>query len=658
MVHVQAIELPKVYIDKNGKERIPSVYYKNHHKQLPLPFVIYADFESITEKIIGCQPSDRKSYTEKYQKHTACSFGYKVVCHYDKKYSKDVVIYRGSDPITKFIKSMFEEVENCQKVIRENFNKPLQMTKRDEEAFGKATHCHICERKYKKDDDDPNKEPVRDHRHVTGKYRGSAHKVCNLKLQISAEKIKIPVIFHNLKGYHSHFIIQQLGKLIQEWQDDSDSSKKPISINVTEKYMAFYINNHLSFIDSFQFMGSSLEKLVGNLEEDRFIYTKEYFSDEKEFRLMKEKGVYLYDYMDSFSKFNDTQLPRREDFYSLLTDEDISDEDYSHAQDVWNTLRMKNMGEYHDLYLKSDILLLTGVFQNFRETCLTYYELDPPHYVSSPGLAWDAMLKMTKINLDLITDIDMQLLIERGSRGGISCITHRRAEANNKYMKDYDRNKKSSYIMYLDANNLYGGAMSKPLPYGGFKWVKERRSISEWLEYINNKVEGIGRIYEVDLEYPDELHHLHNDYPCAAQKIKVTDDMLSDYCKRIKNDYKISSGNVHKLLTSLNNKSKYVLHEEILKLYLSLGLKLTVVHRVLEFREKLWLKEYIDFNTEKRKEAKNSFEKDLFKLMNNSVFGKTMENIRKRCNVYLETDPNHLLRQTAKPTYVSCKHFS
>ena len=227
------------------------------------------------------------------------------------------------------------------------------MTKRDEEAFGKATHCHICERKYKKDDDDPNKEPVRDHCHVTDKYRGSAHKVCNLKLQISAEKIKVQVIFHNLKGYDSHFIIQQLGKLIQEWQDDSDSSKKPISINVipqnTEKYMEFYINNHLSFIDSFQFMSSSLENLAGNLEEERFNYTKEYFSDEKEFRLREERGVYPYDYMDSFSKFNEVELPRIEDFYSLLTDEDISDEDYSHAQDVWNTFPMKNMGEYHDL---------------------------------------------------------------------------------------------------------------------------------------------------------------------------------------------------------------------------------------------------------------------------------------------------------------------
>ena len=191
--------------------------------------------------------------------------------------------------------------------------------------------------------------------------------------------------------------------------------------------------------------------------------------------------------------------------------------------------------------------------------------------------------------------------------------------------------------------------MSRPLPYRNFKWVEPK--------YYAEKKEGIGMIYEVDLEYPIELHHLHNDYPCAAEKIKVTDEMLSGYCKDIKNKFKISSGNVHKLISTLYDKEKYVLHEENLKLYLSLGLLLKRVHRVLQFDEKPWLKEYIDFNTEMRKNAKNSFEKDYFKLMNNSVFGKTMENIRKRCNVYLETDPDHFLRQTAKPTYVSCKIF-
>ena len=670
---VQAIDLPQKYTDKNGVERTPCVYFKNHHKSLPVPFGIYADFECTTEKISGCQPPpmkkpkkgrppEERSYTEKYQKHTACSFGYKVVCHYDEKYSEDVVIYRGEDCIQKFMKCMFEEVKNCQSIIRDNFNKPLKMTKKDEKAFTKAKRCHICEKKYTDDD-----VPVRDHCHVTGKYRGSAHQTCNLKLQISAEKIKIPVIFHNLKGYDSHFIINELGELIKkeekipdnvyimnkEGKMVKDESVSRISVSViaqnAEKYMAFYIGKHLSFIDSFAFMSSSLDKLAGNLEDRDFIYTKDYFTDLVQFNLMKRKGVYPYDYMDSFSKFNDTELPKREDFYSLLTDNNISEDDYSHAKDVWNTFNLQNMGEYHDLYLKTDILLLTDVFENFRKTCLTYYKLDPLHYITSPGLAWDAMLKMTGINLELITDIDMQLFIEKGLRGGISYIAHRHATANNKYMKNFDLDKLISYIMYLDANNLYGWAMSQPLPYRNFRWVESNNVIP--------KRKGIGHIYEVDLEYPEELHDLHNDYPCAPEKIKVTDDMLSDYCREIKNKFKISSGNVNKLIPTLNDKKNYVLHEENLKLYLSLGLKLKKIHRVLEFSEKPWLKQYIDFNTEKRKHAKNAFEKDFFKLMNNSVFGKTMENIRKRSNIKLETDPDHFLRQTAKPTFVSCKIF-
>ena len=184
---------------------------------------------------------------------------------------------------------------------------------------------------------------------------------------------------------------------------------------------------------------------------------------------MKRKGVYPYDYMDSTIRFNETEMPSIENFYSQLTDSDISRDDYRHAKDVWNTFNLKNMGEYHDLYLKTDILLLVDVFENFRKTCLNYYRLDPLHYVSAPGLAWDAMLKMTGINLELMTDIDMQLFIEKGLRGGISYIAHRHAEANNKYMKNYDISKLISYIIYLDANNLYGWAMSKPLPYGNFR---------------------------------------------------------------------------------------------------------------------------------------------------------------------------------------------
>ena len=471
------------------------------------------------------------------------------------------------------------------------------MSQRDESNFRKATRCHICQKKYR-DNDGPNEEPVRDHCHVTGKYRGSANKKCNLKLQISAEKIKIPVIFHNLKGYDGHFIIQKIGKLPKE----EPKPKSTVISNNTEKYMAFYLGNHLEFIDSFQFMSSSLASLADNLPEEKFVYTKEHFTDENQYRLMRETGVYPYDYMDSAGKFGDTQLPKREDFYSLLKDEDISDDDYRHAEEVWNTFGIKNMGEYHDLYLRSDILLLADVIENSRETCLEYYGLDPVHYVSSPGLAWDAMLKMTGINLELITDIDKQLFIEKGMRGGISYIAHRHARANNKYIKFYNPEDRKTYIIYLDANNLYGWAMIQPYSYSGFRWVEPK--------YYAEKEEGIGYIYEIYLEYPEELHDLHNDYPLAPEKLCVSDEMLSDYCRDIKNKFKISNGKVHKLIPTLNDKERYVLHEKNLELYLSLGLQLKRVHRVLQFKEKPWLKKYIDFNTEKRKNAKNSFERE------------------------------------------------
>ena len=360
--------------------------------------------------------------------------------------------------------------------------------------------------------------------------------------------------------------------------------------------------------------------------------------------------------MDSFDKFKE-QLPPKEEFYSILNDKHIKDEDYKHAQNVWNKFNLKNMGEYHDLYLQSDILLLADVFENFRKTCLEYYKLDPCHYFTSPGLSWDAMLKMTDIKLELMTDIDMFQFIEKGLRGGISYIANRYGKANNKYMKEYDEKAPSKYIMYLDANNLYGWAMSQYLPTGGFKWMTQKQI--DKINLANYKEDSDkGIILEVDLEYPEELHNQHNDYPLAAEKIKVTKDMLSDYCKNISDKYNISTGLVSKLIPTLSNKNKYVLHYRNLQLYLSLGLKLTKIHRVLEFNQSPWLKQYIDFNTEKRKNAKNAFEKDFFKLMNNSVFGKTMENIRKRVDVRLVTDEKKLLKLASKPTYVSSKIFN
>ena len=267
------------------------------------------------------------------------------------------------------------------------------------------------------------------------------------------------------------------------------------------------------------------------------------------------------------------------------------------------------------------------------------------------------MLKMTDIKLELMTDIDMFHFTEKGTRGGISYIANRFGEANNKYMKEYNKEKPSKYIMYLDANNLYGYAMSQYLPTGGFKWLTEKQidKIMKKTILSDNKK---GYILEVDLEYPEELHELHNDYPLAAEKMKVTKDMLSPYCKTIQEKFGVTIGQVAKLTPTLTEKKNYVLHYRNLQLYLSLGLKLKKVHRVLEFNQSSWLRQYIDFNTQKRAGAKNAFEKDFFKLMNDSVYGKTCENLRKRVDVRLVTDKSKLSKLASKPTYVNSKIFT
>jgi len=365
--------------------------------------------------------------------------------------------------------------------------------------------------------------------------------------------------------------------------------------------------------------------------------------------------------MDSFSKFEETELPNKKEFFNELNNTNISELEYQHARKVWDALEIKNLGEYHDLYLKTDVLLLADVFENFRDECLKNYGLDPCHYFTSPGVSWDAALKKTKVKLDLITDIDQQLLFEKGFRGGISYIAHRYAKANNKYLPNYNPEIEDSYLMYLDANNLYGWAMSQRLPTGNFKWLGNLPDTPQEIEkFLSKYTEDSDKsiILEVDLEYPEELHHLHDDYPCTPEKKIITNELVSDYAKNIKEEHSVSSGKVSKLVTTLYDKEKYILHYRNLHLYLSLGLRLKKIHRVLEFDQSAWLKPYIDFNTEMRTNAKNSFEKDFFKLMNNSVFGKTMENLRKRVNIELVTNEKRLNKLSAKPTYVSSKIFN
>ena len=348
---------------------------------------------------------------------------------------------------------------------------------------------------------------------------------------------------------------------------------------------------------------------------------------------MLRKGVYPYEYMDSWERFNETSLPSKKDFYSNLNTEYIDDIDFGHSNNVFKGFKLDNVGDYHDLYVKSDTLLLADVFENSRDINIRVYELDSAHFVSLPGLAWQACSKKTNIELEVLTDYDMLLMAEEGIRSGICYSIHQYAKANNKYMKNYNKDEELPYIPYLDANNLYGWAMSKKLPVNGFKWLDSDKINEINEDFIKNYDENNdkGYIFEVDVKYPKRLHELHSDLPFLSERMEI------NKCK--------------KLVCNLFNKKKYVTHINSLKQALNHGLKLKKIHRVIEFNQKEWLKPYIDTNTELRKASKNDFEKDLFKVMNNSVFGKTMENIRKHRDIKLVTTDKKGSKLVSEPNY-------
>ena len=613
--------------------------FKNFVHSEKAPFAIYADFESLIKPLDVCDPDPEKSYTKKYQKHEPVSFVYYIKSFDESVYKSKLRSYiktkesdyDAMDTFINWLESDVREIANLE-------NKDMIFTPENKKEFINALNCWICGEYIGND-------RVRDHCHFTGKFRGAACNSCNLKLR---RQNNISVFFHNLAGYNSHLFIKKLGT--PEEKENIDCIP-----NNEEKYISFsktiitgqYKNKQgeiknktfkIVFKDSLKFMSSSLGALVNNLPKDAFNNLLKYFTPEQA-EILKQKGFYPYEYMDKVERFKEDKPPPLKAFYSKLSGRGITKTDYKHVWNVWNTFNMKTLKDYHEFYNITDVLLLADVFENFRDLCLKIYKLDPVYYFTAPGLAWDACLKMTNIQLELLSDVNMLLMFEKGIRGGISIISNRYGEANNKYMKDYDKNKDSKYLMYLDANNLYGCAMSEKLPTHGFKWLTS----GEMENLFNNQIvqvwERIPCILEVDLEYPEKLHDSHNDYPLCPERVE---------CKN----------KVEKLIPNLKNKKNYVIHYKNLMQCLKLGMKLKKIHRGIRFVESDFMKLYINTNTNLRAQAKNNFEKDFFKLMNNSVFGKTMENIRNRVDVKLVNTEEKFKKLVAKPNFKSRKIFN
>ena len=398
--------------------------------------------------------------------------------------------------------------EYATRIINYEKKKIIPLIKEEKINYNDRKICYICKKEFdtagSSSLERKKNYKVRAHCHYTGKYRGAANNICNLRYKVPKE---IPVVFHNGSTYDYNFIIKELAK---EFEGNFDCSGEN-----TEKYITFSVplkkkieNKNLEitykikFINSFRFMSSLLSKLVDSLSEEihnnkcadcksnldyikttakfsslerkneklilgcynckqryrkkinkelikRFASTYEFCNNDlNKFVLLLRKGIYPYEYADTWEKFSEISLPSKKDVYSNLNMEDISDIDYRHANNEFKVFKLENVGNYHDLYVQSDTLLLADVFNKFRDMCIKEYELDPAHFLSLPGLASQACLRKTNIELELLTDYDMLLMVEEGIRGGICHSIYRYAKANNKYMKNYNNNRVILYSIF------------------------------------------------------------------------------------------------------------------------------------------------------------------------------------------------------------------
>lgn len=388
--------------------------------------------------------------------------------------------------------------------------------------------------------------------------------------------------------------------------------------------------------------------------------------------------------MKSVKDFN-RSFPSRQEFYNDLTEEEVNEKAYIHGEKIWKEMECKDMGQYHDIYVKLDVALLADIMREVREILFTKYELDMYQYFSIPMFSFDCMLKFTKVKLEYIKDPTIHLFFEQSIRGGYcGPASVRMAKANNKFMgDDYDANKPSSYILYLDANNLCknfytclspknriiflkkqifysdGKAMSEPLPVGGFEFVegealKEIQTLKEDFVKKLSKTSEYGYTFEVDLTIPKHLEEKFSDFPpCPAKRTIRKDELSTSYQIPLQKELDINDSVLtsEKLIADLYDKENYTVHFSVLQKYISLGVQIKRVKNVVKFRQERFLKKYIDQNTIFRNlPGTTEFERDFWKLMNNSVFGKMIENVRNRQKVRIVLTQEYCSKLVKLPT--------
>ena len=639
-------------------------------------------------------PPPKKAKTQVTGIHEVSGYTIQVVTP-KFQYLFPPIIYRKLKPSDaeagdKFIEDVKMLSDKVQEIYSKEYNKPMNdLTEKQKRKHSDADTCYLCggrfscqaswsdwewltktgqltddiedETKMYVESDALRGPKVRDHDHWTGCYRGPCHALCNIQFY---ERKKLNMFFHGGEHFDFHLLIQHLHPYINT---NPKAFSKP---RVIGKSMERFINIDMESVlikDSSNFLSTSLESLVRNLKAKgekegslkkvfkhsyAFFKAKYRHLPDSAFELLTRKGQFCYEYITSNAVFEEPTLPSKENFYSSLRMQHISDEDYEFAQEVFRTFGCKNLGEYHDLYCGTDVMLLADCFEDFRKLCLSIYQLDPVHFSTAPGLSWQACLKYTGIQLDILTDISMNLFIDAAMMGGFSGVITQHSTANNPHLENWDPQLPLKFIALFDCNNQYGAAMQELLPYGSFEWV-EREDLplftEDLIKYMDHDSD-IGYFIECDLHVPESLHDEHFEYPYAMESTEIRENMLSNYQKKLSRELNLRVGG-KKLCTTLSDKKKYIVHSKNLKQYIEGGLKLTKVHRVLSFKQSRWLEKYVKLNTNLRVTSTDPCMRDFAKLMNNSCFGKFCEDTKKHRNIKLIFSKSQFEREARKPTF-------
>ena len=563
------------------------IAFNDWSKIVQVPFVIYADFESIL-------PPDPINF----QRHEPIAASFVLLRNGIPLQYIDFV---GADCVVKFLKA----VDMVARLMvyswyDRNGNKPMTpLTEMETLCFENQTICYLC----KSECDNL----VHDHDHFTGKYLGGACNKCNLSRRV---KPFLPIVFHNLKGYDMHHILKYALSKFPKW----NCSVIPQTI---EKFTALtvHINRRkYKFIDSLQFLNCSLANLVSNLPS--LPLTSQVF----DVQLMNGKGIFPYNFATSLDILkNTTSLP------PIWPEVNI--EQYNKALLVWEHLRCRNLLDYMNAYLKLDVYLLADVFETFRKKSLAEDGLEPLSFYTMPGLCLASALKQLKTRVELVQDPELYSFFDNGIRGGMTFIN-----------KHHVVSDEVTQLLYIDINNLYGWALSQKLPCGEFRWLDTQEEMDEALRKCHSDpaaLDGdIGYTLEVDIEIPDYLHDFLDDLPVAPFS-----------------ECPPNGSKVKKLLMTHSKKFNYVVHGKLLNFWMNLGVIVSRVHRVVEFKQALLFADYIKNNADKRAASTNDFDKEFYKFKNNSLYGKLIENLKKRRNLRLCNNSKTLITYSSSALF-------